>query len=241
MAKAKDKTVSMALAQQKIEECLTNPGGTNSSGDFAPKYPDYKYDITKTPVSGIKKLKELKVEVYKIINGKKVVGAAMAQLVPSGGERIYRVVKDSVRIDANGGHDLVLSKQFNAPEEGICIIEFKACMNLPPSVRPPSSISGSPFGGAGTTSTIIAHAAYISVDGRRDNYSLACTYTYGIGPMSLGIATNTAVKVSAGSHTINAMGYAFLGGTSTAQMQYPTMVIHYIPLSMVDDYDIPNI
>ncbi|MFH1454061.1 MAG: type II secretion system protein [Armatimonadota bacterium] len=229
IAMAKDKTVAMALAQQKIEECLTNPRGNYTSGDFSPEHPDYKYDITKTPVSGIKKLKELKVEVYKIINGKKVVGAAMAQLVPAGGgERIYRVVKDSVRIDADAGHDLVLSKQFNAPEEGICIIDFKGCFNPPsPYFYVPGASSGS----------WMKHAFYITVDGRQDLRSSVWISAIG----SNCISTNTAVKVSAGTHTVNVMGFMLVGGVGTVPVAYPTMVIQYIPLSMVEDYDIPSI
>ncbi|MFH1454464.1 MAG: type II secretion system protein [Armatimonadota bacterium] len=218
MAKAKDKTVSMALAQQKLEECLTNPRGNYTSGDFSPEYPDYRYDVVKAPVSWTKKLKELKVEVYKMVNGKKVVGAAMAQLVPSDGIRFYdlrnwnssAIPRTSSWVPMGRG----MSKTIDFPDDGVCMVNG-TCTAYGPSIGP--------FSG------ILLYLA-IACDGGLKGYTIQNAIS--AGNYHVGLATSAAFKVAKGSHTI-ALYYLASGGVNP-MISTSHMTIQYIPASIVD-------
>lgn len=212
IAKARDKTVAIALAQQKLEECLTNPRANYASGNFSPERPEYKYDVVKLPVSWTKKFKEMKVKVSKLVNGKEVVTAAMAQLIPSaGGHRIYFVQRNNVvTYSPSGWVPLGVSKTINFPEDGICIVS--------------AAYSGWGYGNP-LVNLGIAYDGSIR--------SQVCANTAG-ERQEVSLSTSCAFKVSKGGHTID-LRYASSG--VPFNMLNPHMTIDYIPGSLVEDTD----
>ncbi|MBI2252499.1 MAG: hypothetical protein HYU63_07190 [Armatimonadetes bacterium] len=83
LTRSKQITTATLLAQTKLEEALTHPNSISNpeEGSF-PENSEFKYKITKEPLSWSNKLKQLKVEVYRLVEDKPVIDCALAQLVP---------------------------------------------------------------------------------------------------------------------------------------------------------------
>lgn len=222
LLKSKQVTIATTLAQQKLEQCLVNPGDyktrVGKEGNFSPDHPEYGYSILERQVTD--KLKELKVEVYKLVNGKKgIIDAAVAQLVQAGGQKIYYVqyTVGTALPFAALGMDVWrtidgMIKTIDCPENGVFII------------------SGGYYAFAESKSEPLLVYSGISCDEKTTPRIYTAQHTD--AGRILSISTAHTMKITKGKHTIyliyaaNCNSRFFIDGAH--------MTIQYIPNSLID-------
>lgn len=208
LLKSKQVTVAATLAQQKLEECLINPRNyaarVGREGNFSPEHPEYSYSITERSVTA--KLKELNVEVYKWVNGGKIVDAAVAQLVQQDAAPIiWKVYSDSVSLP-NGAWITVLTKNITVPQDGVIKIDAK------------SGFFNSDYRATNFNMRLDYDGQPIPDSNSTGGSTQNNRTTFGF--------TTAAINITQGSHAIQFQAYA---SEPYASSLYPLMIITYHP------------